>query len=130
MSNGNNGASHDKSYFDRTFWRKYRDKNDRRVHTLFFAIPSRWLSNVANCYQFNAQRHGGDDLCPQVGKNKKARGKTATGVISSGKGIRHNRPSTAMSSLHAQSILASPVALPVTRAGSGKTVVVAKRGSS
>jgi len=35
MSNGNNGAAHDKSYFDRTlactFWRKHRDKNERTV---------------------------------------------------------------------------------------------------
>ena len=39
MSNGNNGAYHDKSYFDRTlvctFWRKHRDQNQRTVCELF-----------------------------------------------------------------------------------------------
>ena len=44
ISNGNNGACHDKSYFDRTlvctFWRKHRDTHglQRMVYMLFIAI--------------------------------------------------------------------------------------------
>ena len=47
MSNGNNGASHDKSYFDRTlvctFWRKHRShgREDRMVYMLLVTMPSR-----------------------------------------------------------------------------------------
>ena len=40
MSNGNNGAAHDKSYFDRTlvctFWRKHRNQNERTVWKLLY----------------------------------------------------------------------------------------------
>ena len=60
--------------------------------SLFVAIPSRCLSNVANCSQFNAQGYDGD-LRPRVGKNKKSQGDTSTGVISCRKGVKRNRSS-------------------------------------